>query len=435
MDILIKNVDVFTSNDANLTMKSAYIGIKDGKIAYLSEKCPDFEADEVIDGTGKVIMPGIVNAHTHVSMALLRGAADDFTLQDWLFNHVFPIEAKLDDRCIYLGAMLGIAEMIRSGTVSITDMYMFIPNVAQAVFDSGIYANISNGATCFDSTAYDFKTDKTTLQMESMLEHWHKKDDDRILLDASIHAEYTSFDTVWKSVSDYAKEQKLNMHIHLSETEKEHADCLAKYGKTPTEVLNEQGVFDTPVTAAHCVYLSDNDMDILAAKGATVAHNPISNLKLAGGIAPVTKMLQKGINVALGTDSVCSNNNHDMFEEIKAAALLQKGITRDGTVIPAATALKMGTINGARAQGRGHYLGKIAVGYDASLIMLDFDAPHLFPVHDITSSLAYSARGSDVCLTMVRGKVLWRDGKHTTIDLPSLYSEINSYVMPKVFGR
>jgi len=218
----------------------------------------------------------------------------------------------------------------------------------------------------------------------------------------------------------------------LSETEAEHTECVKKYGRTPTEILSESGVFTRKTTAAHCCWLTEGDMDVLAASNATVAHCPVSNLKLSSGIAQVMKMRAHGLNVALGTDGVCSNNNHDMFEEIKTAAILQKYATCDPSVMPAYEAIKMATVNGALGQGREKESGRIATGYDADLIMLDLDAPHLFPLNDPCALVAYAARGSDVCLTMVQGRVLYENGEYKTIDLEKTRHEVENYVLPRL---
>ena len=434
MELLIKNATILTADDDRPLIQKGYIGIDGGKIVYLSDVPPQTAARREKDAGGRIVMPGLVNAHTHVSMSSMRGWADDYALQDWLFNYIFPVEGRHNPDTIYVSAMLGIAEMIRFGTVSITDMYMQIPFVAQAAMEAGIYANISNGATCFDAEHYDFATDNVTRQMEEMLEKYHGADQGRIRLDASIHAEYTSFPKLWRANADFAQKHGLNMHVHLSETAKEHEECKARYGgKTPAQVLAEHSVFDTRATAAHCVYVTEADMALLAEKQVTVAHNPVSNLKLASGIAPVAKMLERGVNVALGTDGVASNNNHDLFEEMKLAALLQKGVSGDPTLLPAHEALKMATRGGAFAQGREKEIGMLKVGYDASLIMLDTDAAHLQPVHDPLSTAVYSARGFDVCMPMVRGKVLYEDGVFHTIDLARVRHALKDRVMPVLF--
>ena len=434
MELLIKNATILTADDQRPVIQKGYIGIDGGKIVYLSDVPPLTKVYREKDATDCIIMPGMINAHTHVSMSSMRGWADDYALQDWLFNYIFPVEGRHTPDTIYVSAMLGMAEMIRCGTISITDMYMQIPFVAQAAQEAGIYANISNGATCFDAANYDFATDGVTRQMEEMLEKYHGADDGRIRLDASIHAEYTSFPKLWQANAAFAAKHGLNMHVHLSETAKEHEECKARYGgKTPAQVLAENGVFDTRTTAAHCVYVTEEDMALLASKQVSVAHNPVSNLKLASGIAPVAKMLEMGVNVALGTDGVASNNNHDLFEEMKLAAILQKGVSGDPTLLPAHQALKMATRGGAFAQGREKEIGMLKVGYDASLIMLDTDAAHLQPVHDPLSTAVYSARGFDVCMTMVRGRVLYEDGTFHTIDLARIRHALKDRVMPVLF--
>ena len=230
----------------------------------------------------------------------------------------------------------------------------------------------------------------------------------------------------------FAAGNDLRFHIHLSETEFEHNECVKKYGKTPTEILNENGVFSRKTTAAHCCWITENDMDILAAHGATAAHCPVSNLKLSSGIAPVMKMRERGLNVALGTDGVCSNNSHDMFEEIKTAALLQKYLTGDPSALPAYEAIKLATVNGALGQGRENETGKIVPGFDADLIMLDLDAPHLFPLNDPVAAVAYAVRGSDVCMTMVQGRILYENGEYKTIDIEKTRYEVENYVLPRL---
>ena len=434
-DILFKNITVITPDESCSTIINAYVGIKDGKFAYISDKMPELHAERIIDGTNKLLMPGFVNIHTHAAMSVMRGYADDYNLQTWLNDYVFPAEANLDEDCVYIGSLLAFAEMIRTGTISVSDMYMFIPSVAKAAYEAGIYANITNAALVINKDGYSFEKDNSYIQMEEMRHNWHNIDNGRIKVDSGIHAEYTSFDKVWRDYAGYAKQYNLNMQLHLSETRFEHEECIRKYGKTPTEVLCEAGVFDTPATAAHCVWLSDNDMTVLRDKGVTVAHNPISNLKLASGIARVNDMLNKNVRVGLGTDGVCSNNSHDMFEEMKMCALLQKGTTLDPKTVNACKALKLATLNGAIAQGRVGQIGCIKEGFDASLVVLDLDTPLLTPVHNPISTAVYSASGRDVYMTMVRGKVLYENGEYKTIDFERIKSKLYEYVMPRIFGK
>ena len=424
LDTLIKNVTAVTMDDEGHLYHDAYIAIKDGKISYIGTEAPQEQAEKVIDGRGMIAMPGLVNTHSHAAMSLMRGYADDYVLQEWLNDHVFPIEGKLVGDDVYWAMLWAQAEMLATGTIAYTDMYMHLPKMAQAAVDGGLYANISNGAMCFNPAGYCFDTDGVTGQNREVLERFHQADNGRVKLDVSIHAEYTSFPGLWQDFSAYAAENGLNMHIHLSETRAEHENCIAKYGKTPAAILAENGVFNTRATAAHCVWVSDADMDLLREKQVTVAHNPVSNLKLASGIAPVARMLEKGVNVALGTDGVCSNNNHDLFEEIKLAALLQKGISGDPRLVPAQQALKMATRAGAFAQGREQEIGQLKEGFDASLILVDTGKPGLYPVHNPVSTLAYSARGGDVYLTMIRGKVLYENGIYTALDMEHIRSKM-----------
>ena len=424
LDTLIKNVTAVTMDDEGHLYSDAYIAIKDGKITYIGSDAPQEQAEKIIDGRGMIAMPGLVNTHSHAAMSLMRGYADDYVLQEWLNDHVFPIEGKLVGDDVYWAMLWAQAEMLATGTIAYTDMYMHLPKMAQAAVDGGLYANISNGAMCFNPAGYCFDTDGVTGQNREVLERFHQADNGRVKLDVSIHAEYTSFPGLWQDFSAYAAENGLNMHIHLSETRAEHENCIAKYGKTPAAILAENGVFNTRATAAHCVWVSDADMDLLREKQVTVAHNPVSNLKLASGIAPVARMLEKGVNVALGTDGVCSNNNHDLFEEIKLAALLQKGVSGDPRLVPAQQALKMATRAGAFAQGREQEIGQLKEGFDASLILVDTGKPGLYPVHNPVSTLAYSARGGDVYLTMIRGKVLYENGIYTALDMEHIRSKM-----------
>ena len=424
LDTLIKNVTAVTMDDEGHLYSDAYIAIKDGKISYIGTEAPQEQAERIIDGRGMIAMPGLVNTHSHAAMSLMRGYADDYVLQEWLNDHVFPIEGKLVGDDVYWAMLWAQAEMLATGTIAYTDMYMHLPKMAQAAVDGGLYANISNGAMCFNPAGYCFDTDGVTGQNREVLERFHQADNGRVKLDVSIHAEYTSFPGLWQDFSAYAAENGLNMHIHLSETRAEHENCIAKYGKTPAAILAENGVFNTRATAAHCVWVSDADMDLLREKQVTVAHNPVSNLKLASGIAPVARMLEKGVNVALGTDGVCSNNNHDLFEEIKLAALLQKGVSGDPRLVSAQQALKMATRAGAFAQGREQEIGQLKEGFDASLILVDTGKPGLYPVHNPVSTLAYSARGGDVYLTMIRGKVLYENGIYTALDMEHIRSKM-----------
>lgn len=431
--ILFSGVSAVTMDEDMPVRPDSFVLVSDGKIVSVSDAPPPDFTGETIDGRGKVLMPGLINCHTHIPMTILRGYADDYDLQTWLTKYIFPVEAKLDGRCVRAGALLGIAEAIASGTTSFTDMYYFCDDILAAVEETGIKANISRGTSLFTED-FSFDSHEGCIDMRRLHREWHGRDFGRIRIEASIHAEYTSNPRLWAAVGEYAADNGLGMHVHLSETRKEHEGCVAKYGATPAAILDRYGVWNTRAVAAHCVWVTEPDMDLLAERGVNVSHNPVSNLKLASGIAPVPALLAKGINVALGTDSVASNNSHDLFEEIKTAALIHKGASGNPRAVSALDALRLATVNGARAQGRAGECGRIAPGLDADLILLDFDRPHLVPCHNVLSNLAYSARGSDVVLTMVRGRILYRDGAFTTIDLGKVRRELDEYVLPRLFG-
>ena len=432
MDILFNDITVITMNDEKPVLTHGYVGVAGRKVSYVGEKPPSDKAGRVISGSRRLLMPGIINSHSHLPMVLLRGYADDYRLQEWLFDHIFPAEARLDERCIAAGIRLALAECIRFGVISCSDTYFHLSQIAEAVLAAGTKANITNGLLCLDMDNFDFEKDRGVMNVREVLSAYKGRGDGRLVIDAGIHAEYTSGPEAWKKSVAFAAENNLRFQLHLSETETEHNECIKKYGKTPAAIFNEYNVFSRKTTAAHGCWITEGDMDILAEHGATVAHCPISNLKLASGIAPVMKMRARGLNVALGTDGACSNNNHDMFEEIRTAALLQKNHSGDPSVLPAYEAIKMATVNGAIGQGRENETGRIAISYDADLIMLNLDAPHLFPLNDPCAAVAYAARGSDVCLTMVQGRILFENGEYKTIDLEKTRHEAENYVLPRL---
>ncbi|MBQ4565598.1 MAG: amidohydrolase [Oscillospiraceae bacterium] len=434
MDTLFSNVTVVTMDEELRVLFSAFVGVTDGKISYLSKEAPTEQPKQIINGEGMVLMPGLINCHTHLPMSPLRGYADDVDLATWLNDYIFPREDRLDGRCVKAATLLSIAECLRFGTTSVSDMYYFCDEVAQAVAESGIKANISRAITYFGDD-FDFEKDSRCQELVALKEKWHGYDNSRIRIEAAIHGEYTSNHQVWEQVSDYAKAEGLRMHVHLSETKSEHEGAKERHGLTPAQVLDCHRVFDVPAIAAHCVWVEDEDMQLLAKRGVTAVHNPCSNLKLASGCARVQDMVKAGMNVALGTDSNASNNTLDLFEEIRAATYMAKGASLDPKALPAQAALLMATVCGARAQGRQDECGMIKLGLDADLILLDFTQPHLMPCHNVMSHLAYCVNGHDVVMTMVRGKILYSAGKYHTIDLNAVVKEFADYVMPKMFGR
>ena len=434
MDTLFSHVSVVTMDARMSVWIDAFVGVTDGKISYLGKKPPEEKPGQIIDGTGMVMMPGLINCHTHLPMALLRGYADDLVLQAWLNDYIFPREEHLDARAVKAATLLGIAECLRFGVTSVSDMYYFDEAIAEAVAESGIKANLSRGTSMFLGDEFDFETFPACRELVELHEKWHGYDNGRIQIECSIHGEYTSTYQLWDALAEYAINNRLGMHVHLSETKTEHDACVEKYGLTPAQLLDCHHVFDSRAIAAHCVHLTGDDMRLLARRGVSAVHCPVSNLKLASGCADVMGMVKAGMNVCLGTDSVASNNNLDLFEEIKACALMAKGKTGDPTAVPAEAALMMATVCGARAQGREKECGQIAVGMDADLILLDFNQPHLIPCHNILSNLVYAASGHDVALTMVRGKILYFAGKYFTIDLGAVAQELHDYAIPTVFA-
>ncbi len=421
-------------------IKDGYLLVgDDGKIAYVGAEHPDCPGAEIIDGKNRAIIPGIINAHTHLPMTVFRGYGEGCELHEWLNKYIFPAEAKLDERAIESCTDLALAESLASGTTSFTDMYSFEPTVAERVAKSGAKANLSRAITMFSSPdGFEWSGEKSTKDTREVLElfdRFHGYDDGRILVDAGIHAEYTSGPYLWEKVAEFAKTRGIRLHVHLSETKSEHEECIARWGKTPAETLASHGVFDVPTNLAHCVWTTPSDHELMAARGATAVHNPVSNLKLASGFAPIVAMSSAGVNVALGTDGVSSNNSHDMFEEIKLAAMLHKATALDPTLVPVEQAFALATINGAKAQGRENETGRIAVGFDADFAVINLDAPHLFPIHSLLSNIVFAARGSDVERTYVRGRELYSKGEFKTVDLERAKYEIEHYVFPLIWGR
>ena len=346
--------------------------------------------------------------------------------------YIFPREAKLDDRAVKAATLLSIAECLRFGTTSVSDMYDHCGAIAEAVAESGIKANLSRGTTLFTED-FDFENYPACRELRELRERWDGFDNGRIRVDASIHAEYTSNYRLWDALAEYAYNEGLGMHVHLSETQKEQEACKEKYGLTPAQLLDCHHVFDPHAQAAHCVWLEPEDMALLARRKVSAVHCPISNLKLASGRADVVAMVKAGMNVALGTDGASSNNSLDLFEEIKAASLLSKSLHSDPRSLPPEAVLMMATVCGARAQRREKECGMIKPGMDADLILLDVTQPHLMPCHDVLSHLCYAASGHDVIMTMVRGRILYAAGKYPTIDLDAVVRELAEHAMPKVF--
>lgn len=426
MKILFKNADILVKEDNFKVISNAYLAVDGDKISYVGTEKPMGEFDEIKDMNGKILMPGLINCHNHCPMVLLRGIGSDLPLQQWLFDTVFPIEDKLTAEEIEAGSELALLEMISGGTVSFSDMYFEPETTIRAVAESGMKANITRPVQSFDPN----ETPEQSYRMKEAIELYDRYNntfDGRVLIDFCIHAEYTCTETIARAFIEKVNERNGNLHIHLSETKKEHEECIQRYGKTPAEWFDSLGGFDSSAFAAHCVWLNESDMELFRRKGVSVVHNPTSNMKLASGFAPIQRMLDMGINVALGTDGASSNNNLDMFEEMHIASIIHNGYTLDATVMNADTVLNMATANGARVQRREN-CGELKVGNKADIIAVSLDSPHMVPALDKKALLTYSAQSSDVTMTMVDGKVLYENGEYKTLDKEKIYFDINRAV-------
>ena len=434
MNILFSNATVLTMDEERRILPNAFVSVAGRTIQSVSETRPEGSFDREIDGTGKVLMPGLVDAHTHVPMTLLRGYGGGHNLHTWLNEYIFPAEDRLDSRCIRCGTALAAAELMANGITTFADMYYFLEDMAETILSAGLNANLSRGTTCFQKLR-DVENYQPCVDLRNMVERYHGVNDGQILVDASIHAEYTSYadPSLWEYLGRYAVDHGLGMHVHISETREEHEECIERHGTTPMRLLDSYGVWQCGQSvAAHCVWCTEGDFALMKEKNISCAHAPVSNLKLGSGVARVPDMLRWGVNVALGTDGVSSNNSHDLFEELKLASILHCGVRRDAMAVTAMQALEMATINGGKALRR--KCGSIQPGWDADLILVDFTRPNLVPCHDVMENLVYAARGSDVCLTMARGRVLYENGEFLTLDLEKIRWEVERYALPHMFG-
>lgn len=416
MAVLLKNAEFLMPNGI---VSSGDIVIDGTIIAELGNIVGSYQFEKVIDCTNKLAIPGMINTHTHAAMTLFRSYADDMLLMDWLENKIWPAEANLKAEDIYWGTLLAIAEMLKTGTTTFADMYFYMPQVAEAVAETGIRAVLARGMAGVAPTA-----NQALSESEDFFRQYHNAADGRITVMLGPHAPYTCPPDYLKRVVSLSEKLGAEIHIHLSETPGEVENCKKQYGKSPIELMDELGVLDRGVLAAHCVHVSENDIEIMKRKKVRVAHNPGSNMKLASGIAPVPEMLKTGICVGLGTDGAASNNNLDMFEEMRLAATLHKVNTLNPLVIPAKEAVAMATSSGAQALGLESLIGKLSPGYKADIVLLDMHAPHWYPQHDRLSLLSYAASAGDVNTVVVDGKILLDNKKLITIDEEKLFFEV-----------
>lgn len=423
MSYYFQNARILMGDYEALPLQNAVVLVQDGRIAYAgyAEQAPEVPEDaEVIDVMGRIILPGLVNAHTHSAMTVFRGAADDLPLHRWLNDRIWPMEAKLDDEAVYWGSMLAIAEMIRGGVTAFNDMYFFTEQTVRAVEHTGIRALLTRCVTCNETDEASIR--QGVQRAADCFAQFDGAAQGRIRVSIAPHAEYTCSAPFLRALGEKAQELGARVHIHVSETKEEHEQCKQRHGGlTPIGLLDALGVLDNPTLAAHCVYVDAHDLAIMQQKHVSALHCPGSNLKLASGIAPVPAMLAHGLCIALGTDGAASNNNLNMFEELQAVATLHKGTSGDASMVRAAQALRMATQNGAQALGLSS--GVLAAGEPADLIIVDIHKPHMMPMYNALHNIVYSAQASDVWMTMVDGKVLYHDGAYQTLDIEQILYE------------
>ena len=424
VDILVLDGTVLTLDDDDGRFYPGAVAVHAGKIEAVGpsdELQARYTARKVIDASGCVVMPGLINAHTHAAMTVFRGLADDLPLMEWLQEHIFPAERKLTGEWVYHGTLLACAEMIRSGTTTFCDMYLFEHKTAEAAEKAGIRALV--GEVLYDFPSPNYGPVENALPFtERLVDRWKSHPLVRVAVEP--HALYTCSPGLLKGCGDLAERLDIPVIVHLSENEAEVKEIEGRYGCRPVEHLENLGLLSPRLIADHCVALDGRDMELLALRGVHAVHNPESNMKLASGIAPVPLMLDMGINVALGTDGCASNNDLDMLSEMDTCAKLHKVATLDPTVLPALTVLKMATRNGAMALGPAGRVGMLAPGMLADLIVLDFDKPHLTPLYEPASHLVYAARGSDVRDSIIHGRVVMENRQLTTLDIEEVMENV-----------
>ncbi|WP_302327848.1 amidohydrolase [Enterocloster lavalensis] len=410
--MLIKDITIL--NREMQPVDHVNVLVENGRFAYVGREELPVYSGTVVDGANKLMMPGFYNTHCHVPMTLIRGFGEGLSLNDWLTKKMFPFEREMNGEDCYYGALLGVMELAAGGCVSISDMYFNIMDVARALDEAGMKANICHGLSSSDpgQRPESLKGWKDTL---ALLEQ-SKTGDGRIKVDVGLHAEYTSTEPLVRAAAGLARDHGLALHTHISETRKEHEECRQRHGGlTPVRYFKACGVFENPVLGAHCVWLDEGDREIMAESRATISHCISANLKLASGIPPVAGYMEQGINVVIATDGAAGNNNLNVMEEIHMAALAAKGAFLNPAALPPEQVLKMATVNGAKAQRR-EDCGVIEAGFKADFVILDMDKPHLTPIHNVAANLVYSAQASDVYMTVIDGNTVYKDGQFPTID-------------------
>lgn len=414
-DILIRGCTLLPMDGRRKIVEEGLVAIKNDVITYLGREtdAPPIRAKKTIDGHGKVAAPGLVNCHTHLPMTIFRGIAEDQELEKWLSETIWPLEAKLKSGDVYDGALLGCLEMIKSGTTCFSDMYFHGDMVAKAVEKAGLRCVLARGIIEAGDAERGEKGLKDSVGFARKFDGYA---DGRVRVRFGPHSVYTCSPNLLMKVRDMASKLNVGIHIHLAESKDMVELVKEKYGSTEVELLDSLGFLKPDVLAAHCIYLLEKEMQMMAKWDVKVSYNPVANMKIALGIPKIRDLMSLGVTVGIGTDGSASNNALDMFESMKVAALLQKVYYMDSTVLPAQSVVKMATIDGARALGLEGRVGSLEVGKKADVILMDFRKPHLTPVHDIYANMVYSARGSDVETVIVDGKLLMEGREVKTLD-------------------
>ncbi|MCI8735395.1 MAG: amidohydrolase [Lachnospiraceae bacterium] len=424
MGIVLKNILALLPEDDRDVIRETDIYIEGSKIVSVGKRPEGFSEDRVIDGKDRLAIPGLVNCHTHSYMSFMRNVADDLSFMDWLFGTIDPIEQQMTDEDTYWGACLAIIEMMKSGTTCFNDMQMNIHQTTRAVKESGMRAVISRGLVgSGNDEAGRMRLNQAYEERDAAA------DCDRLTFMLGPHAPYTCDDGFMRIVSEEAKKNNMRIHVHLSESESEIEQIKEKYHCTPIEMAEKNGLFDVPAVAAHCVQITESDMDILRKKNVSVVTNPASNMKLGNGFAPVPEMLEKGINVCIGTDGAASNNSLNLFHEMSLLALIHKGVAKTPQCISAKETIRIATINGAKALGLEKEIGSIEEGKKADIAILNLNTPSLTPRNNLIAGLSYSANGSEVETVIIDGKITMEERKILTMDEELVYKKINEIIV------
>ncbi len=427
LDILITGGFLLTMSDSMEVVENPVIGISGGKVIFIDtqKNMPDisYTAKEALNIPGSIIMPGLINTHTHLPMTCFRGLADDIPLRVWLNNYIFPAEAKFVNKdMVYYGSMLATAEMILSGTTTFCDGYFFEGSVARAAIDAGMRAVPCQGIIDFPSPDNPDPSKNAQLA-ESFIKDWS---DVSSLISPALfcHAPYTCSPKTLRDIKQITRNSKTLFLSHLSETISETEELKQQYGNTPVRHLHSLGILDDCTIGVHCNYVDEDEIKMLADSGAKVSHNPESSMKLGAGVAPVPAMLKQGVIVGLGTDSCASNNDLDMFREMDTTAKIHKLTTMDPTVMDAATVVRIATIGGAKTLGLEDKTGSIEVGKCADIIILDTNKPHLTPMYNCYSHIVYSASGSDISTSIIDGKIVMKDRRLLNMDISDIMNRV-----------